>query len=111
MHLLIAGGVPAADCHAQLGGCSSLFTELLPEAWAKRAGTELCREPHLRPSLSGFQLRNPSLMCNCIYLFIFLLLDAKLLTEHPPHKHPQPREDGERERVLCLRDGSGRRGR
>lgn len=41
-------------------------------------------------------------MCNRIYLFILLLLDAKLLTEHPPHKHPQPREDGERQGVLCV---------
>lgn len=41
-------------------------------------------------------------MCNRIYLFIFLLLDAKLLTEHPPHKHPQLREVGEKERVLCV---------
>lgn len=102
MHFLIAGDVPAADSHAQLGGCRS----------GKRAGTELCWEPHLRPSLLGFQLQTPSLMCNSIYLFIFLLLDAKLLTEHP-HTQTSTAETGQREGVLsvCLCDGSGHRGR
>lgn len=56
-----------------------------PALWSLRAGTELW-EPHLRPSLSGFQLQNLSPKCNPIYLFIVSLLDVKLLKEPPPHK-------------------------
>lgn len=94
MHLLPADGVPAADCAAQLGDSRSLVPELLPETWKEHAGTELCQEPHLSPSVLGFQLSNPSLMCNHIYLFISLLFDAMLLTERLPLQHPQPREEG-----------------
>lgn len=57
------------------------------QSWAGRAGTELW-EPHLRASLSGFQLQNISLPCNPIYLFIISLLDVKLLQEPPPHSQP-----------------------
>lgn len=77
VHLGLAGGGPAAA----LGSLSC------SQAWAGRAGTELW-EPHLRPSLSGFQLQNLALECNPIYLFIVWLLDVKLLKEPPPHKPP-----------------------
>lgn len=56
----------------------------------------------LGPSLLGFQLQNPSLVCNRIYLFITLLLDATLLTGHPPQAPPMLGEDAERKRVLYI---------
>lgn len=102
MHFLVAGGVPPADRCAQLGSCRSLITELLLEIWADMSVPNCARSPIPDPLSWASSCKPPFLMCNCIYLFIFLLLDAKLLKQHLPHKHPQLRGRREGGSVCCV---------